>query len=71
MGQRAGWGEAVVERLAADLRAAFPDIRGFSISNLWRMRRLFTALNAPNFLAQAVREMAGAIPWGHHVEMPA
>lgn len=28
--QTAGWGEAVVERLAADLRAEFPDMRGFS-----------------------------------------
>ena len=28
--QTAGWGEAVVERLAADLRAEFPDMRRFS-----------------------------------------
>ena len=27
--QTAGWGDAVVERLAADLRAGSPDIRGF------------------------------------------
>ncbi len=54
----AGWGESMVERLAADLRAAFPDMRGFSISNLWRMRQLFTAMTAPDFLAQAVRELS-------------
>jgi hypothetical protein len=28
--QAAGWGDSVVERLAADLRAEFPDMRGFS-----------------------------------------
>jgi len=28
----------VVERLAADLRAEFPDMRGFSDANIWRMR---------------------------------
>src|ERR1035441_695460 len=35
-----GWGDAVVERLAADLRAEFPGIAGFSADNLWRMRQL-------------------------------
>ena len=29
----AGWGDAVVERLAADLRAEFRDMRGFSARN--------------------------------------
>ena len=32
--QTAGWGDAVAERLAADLRAEFPDMRGFSTANL-------------------------------------
>ena len=36
-----GWGQSVVEKLAADLRAEFPDMRGFSASNLWRMRQFF------------------------------
>jgi len=36
--QTAGWGDAVVERLAADLRAEFPDLRGFSPRNIWDMR---------------------------------
>jgi len=53
-----GWGDSVVERLSADLRAEFPDMRGFSTSNLWRMRQLFVALTAPEFLAQLVRESA-------------
>ena len=33
-----GWGKSVVEQLAADLRAEFPGIGGFSASNLWRMK---------------------------------
>lgn len=33
-----GWGTKVVERLAADLRAEFPEMRGFSRSNLHYMR---------------------------------
>ena len=34
-----GWGDAVVETLAVDLRAEFPGIRGLSADNFWRMRR--------------------------------
>ncbi|MEK7230530.1 MAG: PDDEXK nuclease domain-containing protein [Pseudomonadota bacterium] len=52
-----GWGDAVVEQLAADLRAEFPDMRGFSVSNIWRMKQFFLAHSAPEFLAQAAREL--------------
>jgi len=38
-----GWGKAVVERLAHDLQIEFPDVRGFSDQNLWRMRRFYEA----------------------------
>ena len=53
--QTAGWGEAVVERLAADLRVEFPDMRGFSVANLWRMKQFYLAHTSPEFLSQAVR----------------
>ena len=62
-----GWGDAVVERFAGDLRAEFPDIQGFSPANVWRMRQCFEAYSGPEFLAQAVRELVAAVPWGHHV----
>jgi len=55
--QKAGWGNAIVERLAADLRAAFPDMSGFSIANLWRMKKLYLEHTSPEFLSQAVREL--------------
>jgi predicted nuclease of restriction endonuclease-like (RecB) superfamily len=55
--QTAGWGDAVVERLAADLRAEFPDMRGFSGANLWRMKQFYLAHVSPEFLAQAVRDL--------------
>jgi len=53
--QTAGWGEAVVERLAADLRVEFPDMRGFSVANLWRMKQFYLAHTSHDFLSQAVR----------------
>ena len=87
-----GWGDAVVQSVAADLQRAFPDMAGFSPANVWRMRQLhqtyageeFLAqlareMDPPvpgdpstpsiqgDFLAQAVREIVSAVPWGHHV----
>lgn len=54
----AGWGNSVVERLARDLQDEFPDMRGFSIANIWRMRQLYEACANASFLAQAARELA-------------
>ena len=77
---RAGWGDAVVERLAHDLRQAFPDLEGFSPRNIWRMRAFFLAWSAaPKKLTQAVSETrvptsakkltqaVSEIPWGHNI----
>jgi len=59
-----GWGESVVERLAADLRAEFPDMRGFSANNLWLVRQFYSENSARAFLEQAVQELsAGRIPF--------
>lgn len=52
-----GWGDAVVERFAADLRAGFPDMHGFSRANVWRMRQFFETYSASEFLAQLAREL--------------
>ncbi len=53
----AGWGDAVVEQLAADLRAEFPDMRGFSARNIWEMKRLYLACSESEFLQQAAAEI--------------
>ena len=39
--ERAAYGEALIERLSADLSARFG--RGFSRQNLWQMRLFYTA----------------------------
>ena len=53
----ADWGDAVVARLGRDLRAAFPDMSGFSLSNLWRMKQFYLSYADVDFLAQPVREI--------------
>jgi hypothetical protein len=55
-----GWGKSVVETLAKDLQKAFPGMTGFSSSNLWRMRQLYSEYSTPEFLAQLVPELKKA-----------
>ncbi len=52
-----GWGESVVELLARDLQAAFPEMRGFSARNLWYVRRLFAEYAEPVILQQLAAEL--------------
>lgn len=58
-----GWGAKVIERLGHDLRAAFPDMRGFSPRNLKYMRAFAEAWPDAEFVQQA----AAQLPWGHHL----
>lgn len=59
----AGWGAKVIERLAQDLRNAFPDMKGFSRANLMYMRAFADAWPEASIVQQAV----GQLPWGHNL----
>jgi predicted nuclease of restriction endonuclease-like (RecB) superfamily len=64
--ERAAWGEAVLERLSADLRRAFPGVSGLSRRNLYRMRALYRAYrDRPDFVPQVVAQL----PWGHNIAL--
>jgi predicted nuclease of restriction endonuclease-like (RecB) superfamily len=58
--EREGWGAKVIDRLARDLRAVFPDM-GWSPRNLKYMRALAAAWPADEKVPQPVAQ----IPWGH------
>ena len=60
---REGWGAKVIERLAHDLRTAFPDMKGFSPRNLKYMRAFAQAWPDAEFVQQAV----ALLPWGHNL----
>lgn len=47
----------LVERLASDLRANFPDLRGFSANNGWLMRQFYVKYAKPHFLLQLVLKL--------------
>ena len=61
--QHAGWGAKVIDRLAADLHDAFPDMKGFSPRNLKYMRAFAQAWPGAEFVQQA----AARLPWGHNM----
>jgi len=58
-----GWGAKVIDRLAHDLRAAFPEMKGFSRANLMYMRAFAEAWPDGQIVQQAV----GQLPWGHNL----
>ena len=59
--QNEGWGTKVTDRLAADLRRAFPEMTGFSARNL-RYMRTFAAAWPESPIGQ---QLAAQLPWGH------
>ena len=58
-----GWGAKVIDRLAHDLRTAFPEMKGFSRANLMYMRAFAEAWPDGQIVQQAV----GQLPWGHNL----
>lgn len=60
-----GWGAKVIDRLAKDLRVAFPNMKGFSPRNINYMRALAEAYPDEQFVQQVVAQ----IPWGHNVRI--
>jgi predicted nuclease of restriction endonuclease-like (RecB) superfamily len=66
-----GWGKSVIERISFDLVAEFPDMKGLSLSNLWRMRSFYLAHSQLSaILAQPVRELEGTAPGGGNLAQP-
>lgn len=60
-----GWGSKVIERLAHDLRVAFPDIKGFSPRNLKYMRTF--AKTWPDIAF--VQAVLAQLPWYHQLAL--
>lgn len=60
-----GWGAKVIDKLAKDLKAEFPDMKGFSSRNLKYMGAFAEAY--PD--KQIVQQLVAQIPWGHNVRI--
>ena len=62
--QAEGWGSKVLERLSSDLKREFPEMKGFSRSNLKYMRAFAEAW--PDGISQAP---LGQITWYHNIAL--
>jgi predicted nuclease of restriction endonuclease-like (RecB) superfamily len=63
--QQQGWGAKVIDRLSKDLKTAFPEMKGFSRTNLLYMRAFAAAY--PD--EQIVQEVLGQITWYHNITL--
>ena len=60
-----GWGAKVIDRLAHDLKTAFPDMQGFSPRNLRYMRDFAVAW--PD--EAIVQRVVAKLPWGQNITL--
>lgn len=63
--QQEGWGAKVIDRLAHDLRAAFPEVKGFSPRNLKYMRKLAAAYPDESIVQATLAQLT----WYHNITL--
>ena len=63
--QEAAWGAKVIDRLAADLQEAFPDMSGLSVRNLLAMKVFAREFPTGPIAQQPVAQL----PWGHVLQI--
>jgi hypothetical protein len=66
-GERAGYGERIVEQLARDLSARFG--RGFSRSNVFQMRQFYLACRARVQTPSGQFDLPFPLSWPHYVRL--
>ena len=67
------WGKGFFNELSRDLKEAFPDMEGFSVTNLKYMKRMYLFYNQRDVirhqLGDELPEYFLSIPWRHQVEI--
>lgn len=72
--QLSQWGDKVLESVSKDLQMAFPDMRGFSVSNLKTCKLFYEYFGSQlvnqnqvidNELVVVLRQLVIQLPWGH------
>jgi predicted nuclease of restriction endonuclease-like (RecB) superfamily len=65
--KNSGWGKSIVAEFADFILSEHPDIKGFSASNIWRMKQFFETYKANEKLATLLRE----ISWSNNLSIMA
>lgn len=72
----AKWGDGFLGKLSQDLMTEFPDMRGFSLSNLKYIKQWYLFYSAHESIGQQlvgrlkktkVQQLVAQIPWGHNL----
>ena len=61
--QEYGWGKGIVEAISQDLQQEFQGQRGYSVQNLWYMRKFCIVYRE----ATKLQSLIGEISWTHHL----
>ena len=54
------WGKGIVEQVSLDLQAEFPNVKGFSTSNLWYMKKWYQFYSA-SLCDEKIQQLVGEI----------
>jgi predicted nuclease of restriction endonuclease-like (RecB) superfamily len=60
-----GWGKSVVQEFSDFVQSHYIGIRGFSASNIWRMKQFYEIYNGNEKLATLLRELT----WSHNLQI--
>ncbi len=67
------WGSGFFKELSTDLKDTFPNMSGFSVTNLKYMKRVYLFYNQENTIRQQpvdeLENLIFSIPWGHQIEI--
>ena len=62
--QKAKWGSGLIIQLSKDLKIAFPEMGGFSETNLRMCKRFYLFYSEELTIRE---QLVHKIPWGHHI----
>ncbi len=66
---QARWGDGFLNQLSKDLMAEFPDIKGFSLSNIKYIRQWYEFYRDAAAKSQQLVGQLTRIPWGHNLKI--
>lgn len=64
LSENASYGKSIVEQLSRDLRLKYPGVKGYSIRNLWNMKRFYESYQK---LQALPAELLFNVSWTNHV----
>lgn len=67
--EQSQWGDGFLKQLSKDLMAEFPEIKGFSFSNIKYIRQWYRFYAVDSEIGQQLVGQLTQIPWGHNLKI--